>query len=110
METFTTNKYIEPIITEIMEKYSIVNDSIVKHYFNCDFVLKSNKKNNEYIIISQNRDFYISGLHTLLNLFDDIEKTCYLWETYPGELDNWEKAEKDNVLSAIKKELISKYT
>lgn len=110
LECYTDKKYIEPVINEIMEKYSIVNDSIVKHYFNCELVLKSNKNNNECICVSKEKDFFVSGLDSLKNLFHEISMSNYYWSTIPGELDNWEIAEKNNVLSAIKKELILKYT
>lgn len=111
MRDFTTN--IEPVIDDIKSKYVIDNNPDICNYLQADLLLLEPLTGAEIgrnvIRISSKEDFYISNIKSLRQIFWDIEDFSAAVSTFTGELDSWEKNEKQRVLNAVRDALINEF-
>lgn len=110
MKDFTLN--IEPIVDDIKSIYLIDNNPDVCAYLQADLMMYKTTESDSIKtvkLIRHDEDFYISGIHSLRELFWSIEDFNTSVSTYAGELDDWATREKQRVLNAIRDELIKEF-
>ena len=113
MKDYTTPEYIAPIINEIEKHFFI--DQAPKNAFliNINIILTAADEpgpGRTCFLIGPENAGNIPTTAALLNLYNKIDEYTEAVETYPGELHNWSKSEKDRATLAAGTALIKKYS
>lgn len=113
MKDYTTPEYIAPILEDIESHFFIDQAPQIKFLNNINIILTAADETGPgvtcYLIGPENPE-NIPTTSALLNLYRSIDEYTEAVETYPGELHNWSKSEKDRATLAAGTALIKKYS
>lgn len=107
MKDFTTNEYIDPVITYFKALYTPIKDAKVLECLNCTVLLKYNHANN-YKAIRKGEAFY-TLCQPVKDLYQEVRDYAEYASTEPEELDEWRYREEQRIQHTIRDRLIEIY-